>query len=50
MKREDETDVRPVTVEQIGAALAALGLYDGANTTAEHAAEAARLGGPDAFL
>lgn len=38
-----------VTVEQIAAAMAALGLYDGENTPAEHAAEAARLGRPDAY-
>ncbi|WP_236706556.1 DUF6245 family protein, partial [Frankia sp. ACN1ag] len=31
------------------AAMAALGLYDGANTPAEHAAEAARLGGVEAY-
>ncbi|MEV4245810.1 DUF6245 family protein [Streptosporangium canum] len=30
---------------QLGAAMATLGLYDGTNTAAEHAAEAARLGG-----
>jgi hypothetical protein len=29
--------------------LAALGCYDGSNTAAEHAAEAARLGGADAY-
>lgn len=39
----------PATVEQIAAAMAALGLYDGENTPAEHAAEAARLGGVDAY-
>ncbi|MDH6129777.1 DUF6245 family protein [Kitasatospora sp. GP82] len=49
LKREDETYGEPVTVEQIGAALAALGLYDGVNNTAEREAEAARLGGPDAY-
>uniref|UniRef100_UPI003F491E8A DUF6245 family protein n=1 Tax=Sphaerisporangium sp. CA-236357 TaxID=3240030 RepID=UPI003F491E8A len=36
---------QPATAEQLGAALAALGLYDGTGTTAEHAAEAARHGG-----
>jgi hypothetical protein len=39
----------PATVEQIAAAMAALGLYDGENTPEEHAAEAARLGGEDAY-
>ena len=47
--REEDKPAEPVTVEQIGAALAALGLYDGCNTAAEHAAEAARLGGTDAY-
>lgn len=36
-------------VERIAAALAALGAYSGDNTAAEHAAEAARLGGADAY-
>lgn len=44
--RDDQT---PATVEQLAAAMAALGMYDGANTTAEHDAEAARLGGADAY-
>ncbi|MER5625099.1 DUF6245 family protein [Streptosporangium sp. NPDC002544] len=35
----------PASAVQLGAAMAALGLYDGTNTAAEHAAEAARLGG-----
>ncbi|MFB7867381.1 DUF6245 family protein [Streptomyces sp. NPDC056069] len=39
----------PATVEQIVAAMGALGRYDGENTVAEHAAEAARLGGPEAY-
>lgn len=39
----------PATVEQIAAAMAALGMYHGANTAEEHAQEAARLGGPDAY-
>jgi hypothetical protein len=47
--RQDDKPGEPVTVEQIGAALAALGLYDGSNTASEHAAEAARLGGADAY-
>ena len=33
----------------LAAAMAALGLYHGANTPAEHAAEASRLGGDDAY-
>jgi Family of unknown function (DUF6245) len=37
------------TVEQIAAAMAALGFYRGKNTPEEHAEEAARLGGPDAY-
>jgi hypothetical protein len=39
----------PATVEQVAAAMAALGLYSGENTPAEHAEEAARLGGADAY-
>ncbi|GAA5768126.1 hypothetical protein Aros01_04634 [Streptosporangium roseum] len=35
----------PASAVQLGAAMAALGLYDGTDTAAEHAAEAARLGG-----
>lgn len=42
-------DAGNATVEQIAAAMAALGAYHGANTPEEHAAEAARLGGPDAY-
>jgi hypothetical protein len=39
----------PATVGQVAAALAALGLYSGENAPEEHAAEAARLGGADAY-
>jgi hypothetical protein len=39
----------PSSVTQIAAAMAALGLYAGANTPAEHAAEARRLGGDAAY-
>jgi Family of unknown function (DUF6245) len=39
----------PSSVTQIAAAMAALGLYGGANTPAEHAAEARRLGGDAAY-
>ncbi|MEU0484155.1 DUF6245 family protein [Streptosporangium sp. NPDC006013] len=40
---------QPASAQQLGTALAALGLYGGTNTAAEHAAEAARLGGPDPY-
>ena len=39
----------PSSVTQIAAVMAALGLYGGANTPAEHAAEARRLGGDAAY-
>jgi len=39
----------PSSVTQLAAAMAALGLYSGANTPAEHAAEARRLGGENAY-
>ena len=39
----------PSSVTQLAAAMAALGLYRGANTPAEHAAEARRLGGDAAY-
>ncbi|MFF3061585.1 DUF6245 family protein [Streptomyces sp. NPDC057909] len=39
----------PATVEQVAAAMAALGMYGGENTPEEHAEEAARLGGADAY-
>ncbi|MEU0934174.1 DUF6245 family protein [Embleya sp. NPDC005971] len=39
----------PMTVEQIGAALAALGIYDDDNTPAEHAENAAPSAGVDAY-
>ncbi|MER7578125.1 DUF6245 family protein [Streptomyces sp. NPDC126514] len=45
-KRRDET---PATVEQIAAAMSTLGMYHGENTPEEHAEEAARLGGADAY-
>ncbi len=46
-----DTDAKqePSSVTQLAAALCALGLYHGANTPAEHAAEALRLGGQDAY-
>src|SRR6266508_2190714 len=40
---------QPSSVTQLAAAMAALGLYHGANTPAEHAAEARRLGGDNAY-
>ena len=49
MTREEGKPAEPVTVEQIGTALAALGRYDGSNTAAEHRSEAARLGGAEAY-
>src|SRR5450759_1408707 len=39
----------PATVTQRAAAMSALGLYGGANTPAEHTAEALRLGGQDTY-
>lgn len=39
----------PATVEQLAAALAALDSYAGTGSAAEHAAEAIRLGGRDAY-
>lgn len=42
-------DEEPATVQQLAAAMAALGMYDGANTLGEHAEEARRLGGPAAY-
>jgi hypothetical protein len=46
-KLRDET---PATVEQVGAAMAAIGMYNGSNTAQEHAEEAERLGhGSDAY-
>jgi hypothetical protein len=45
-QRQEHT---PASVKQVAAAMAALGAYTGNNTSAEHAAEAARLGGADAY-
>ncbi len=45
MKQIDERlEDAPATVTQLAAAMTALGRYKGANTSAEHAAEAARVG------
>jgi hypothetical protein len=51
MQQKDMRDreERPATVVQLAAAMAALGAYHGQNTEAEHAAEAERLGGADAY-
>jgi hypothetical protein len=43
MPSRPEVKDTPSSVTQIAAAMAALGLYGGANTPAEHAAEARRL-------
>jgi Family of unknown function (DUF6245) len=48
-EQEEGRGEAPVTVEQIAAAMVALGFYCGKNTPEEHAEEAARLGGPDAY-
>jgi Family of unknown function (DUF6245) len=45
-QRQEHT---PASVKQVAAAMAALGAYTGSNTSAEHAAEATRLGGADAY-
>jgi hypothetical protein len=45
-QRQEHT---PASVKQVAAAMAALGAYTGNNTSAEHAAEAARLGAADAY-
>lgn len=42
-------DDPPATVEQLAAAMAALGLYTGHNTPEEHAEEAERLSGRDVY-
>jgi len=46
-----DTDAKqePSSVTPLAAAMRALGLYSGANTPAEHTAEALRLGGEDAY-
>ena len=49
MTGQERPEDTPATVEQLAAAMAALGMYHGANTAVEHAAEAARLGGADAY-
>ncbi|MEE1827345.1 hypothetical protein PUR61_34910 [Streptomyces sp. BE20] len=43
------SDDIPVTVEQIGAALAALGVYEGNNTPVEHVERAAQFASPDVY-
>lgn len=49
MRRPSSAEQNPATVQQLAEAMTALGMYHGANTQAEHAAEAARLGGEDAY-
>ena len=51
MRGKDRRDGEecPATVGQLAAAMAALGAYHGHNTDTEHAAEAKRLGGVDAY-
>src|SRR6266852_5569670 len=49
MPFNSEVKDKPSSVTQLAAAMAALGLYHGANTPAEHAAEAKRLGGENAY-
>src|SRR6266478_84210 len=44
-----EVKDKPSSVTQLAAAMAALGLYHGENTPAEHAAEARRLRGENAY-
>ena len=48
-KIKDRQDDKPSTVAQLAAAMAALGLYTGENTDAEHATEAKHLGGQEAY-
>ncbi len=49
MKIKDRKKETPSTVTQLASAMAALGMYTGENTEAEHAAEAKRLGSADYF-
>ncbi len=49
MPFDTEAKDTPSSVTQLAEAMRALGLYSGANTPAEHAAEALRLGGEDAY-
>lgn len=48
-KATDGQSDTPSTIHQLAAAMAALGKYTGENSDAEHAAEAKRLGGADAY-
>jgi len=47
--KQDRRDDNPFTVEQIVAAMAALGMYRGEQTELEHAREAKRLGGMNTY-
>jgi len=50
MKRiQNRREDKPSTVKQLAAAMTALGKYTGENSDAEHAAEAKRLGGTEAY-
>jgi hypothetical protein len=49
MPLRPEVKDTPSSVTEIAAAMAALGLYGGANTPAERVAEARRLGGDNAY-
>ena len=49
MRRPSSPEDTPATVQQLATAMTALGMYHGANTREEHDAEAARLGGQDAY-
>jgi hypothetical protein len=46
---KEPEEVTPAGVEELAAAMTALGAYSGANTPAEHAEEAARLGREDVY-
>jgi hypothetical protein len=48
-KAKEQQSEKPSTVKQLATAMAALGKYTGDNSDAEHAAEAERLGGIDAY-
>ena len=46
---QHRSDDNPFSVQQLAAAMAALGMYHGDNSDLEHAKEAKRLGGKDAY-
>lgn len=49
MKHQQPPDEAPASITQLAAAMLALGRYGGANSAAEHAAEAKRLGSADYY-